>query len=142
MNTTLEIDKIREKTEELCQFILDQSAFSELKDMINSFLGDGEATSLYNEIIEKQRALQQKQQGGIPLTDEEVDDFNAAREKLYANSVARDFLYASEELDKVQDLVIKYVLKTIELEKVPTEADINGGGCACGGGGACGCGAN
>jgi len=142
MTTTLEIDKIREKTEELCQFILDQAAFPELKGMINGFLENEEAKALYNEVIEKQRLLQQKQQQGLSLTDEEVDDFNAVREQLYANSIARDFLIASEELDKIQDLVIKYVLKTIELEKVPTEADIYGGGCACGGGGACGCGAN
>ncbi|MGV3487494.1 MAG: YlbF family regulator [Tuberibacillus sp.] len=142
MSTTLDIEKIREKTEELCQFILDQAAFPKLKANINDFLADGEATALYNEIIEKQRALQQKQQQGIILTQEEVDDFNAAREKLYANSVARDFLNASEELDKIQDMIIKYVLKTIELEKVPTEADLNGGGCACGGNGACSCGAH
>jgi hypothetical protein len=41
-------------------------------------------------------------------------------------------------LDKVQDLVIKYVLKTIELERIPTEEDLVEEGCGCGG--SCGCG--
>jgi cell fate (sporulation/competence/biofilm development) regulator YlbF (YheA/YmcA/DUF963 family) len=141
MNTTFEMDKIREKTEELCRLILEQPAFPDIKAKINSFLMDKEAQAVYDEAIEKQRALQEKQQQGLPFDEDEFADFQASREKLYANPVARDFLSAYEEVDKLQNLIVQYVMKTIELEKVPTEADL-GGGCACGGGGACACGAN
>jgi cell fate (sporulation/competence/biofilm development) regulator YlbF (YheA/YmcA/DUF963 family) len=143
------MEAIKEKTEELCQLILDQEAFPELKTMITDFFADDEAKSIYNNVIEKQRNLQQKQQQGMPLTKEEVDDFENDREKLYVNSISRDFLYASQEFDKVQDFVIKHVIKTIELDRIPTEEDLEegsgcgcGGSCGCGGGdgGGCGCG--
>jgi cell fate (sporulation/competence/biofilm development) regulator YlbF (YheA/YmcA/DUF963 family) len=134
------MDEIRKKTEELCQLILNQEAFPELRAMINNFYTNDEAMFMYNEVLEKQRALQQKQQQGYQLTAEEINAFEEAREKIYLNPVSRDFLYGSQELDKIQDLVIKYVLKTIELERIPTEEDLEDQGCGCGGGGSCGCG--
>jgi cell fate (sporulation/competence/biofilm development) regulator YlbF (YheA/YmcA/DUF963 family) len=132
------MEEIREKTEELCQLILDQAAFPELREMISDFFANEEARFIYNGVMEKQRVLQQKQQQGFELTKEDMDEFDKAREKIYLNPVSRDFLYASQELDKVQDLVIKYVLKTIELERIPTEEDLMEQGCGCGG--SCGCG--
>lgn len=143
------MEEIKEKTVELCQLILDQPVFPELKSMITDFFADEEAMALYNNVIEKQRILQQKQQHGMPLTQEEVDAFENDREKIYVNPISRDFLYASQEFDKVQDLVIKHVIKTIELDRIPTEEDMEEGGCGCGGncgcggggeGGGCGCG--
>ncbi|WML37941.1 YlbF family regulator [Neobacillus sp. OS1-2] len=134
------MDEIREKTEELCQLILDQEAFPKLRAMITDFYADEAAMSLYNETLEKQRALQQKQQQGYQLTREEINIFEEAREKIYLNPVSRDYLYGSQELDAIQDLVIKYVLKTIELERIPMEEDLEDQGCGCGGGGSCGCG--
>jgi cell fate (sporulation/competence/biofilm development) regulator YlbF (YheA/YmcA/DUF963 family) len=132
------MDEIRVKTEELCQLIIDQAAFPELKGMIADFFANEEARFLYNEVLDKQRTLQQKQQQGIELTREDIQTFDEARERIYVNPVSRDFLYASQELDKVQDLVIKYVLKSIELERIPTEEDLVEEGCGCGG--SCGCG--
>jgi cell fate (sporulation/competence/biofilm development) regulator YlbF (YheA/YmcA/DUF963 family) len=134
------MDEIREKTEELCQLILDQEAFPELRAMITNFYANDEAIVLYNEVLEKQGALQQKQQQGFQLTTEEINAFEDEREKIYLNPVSRDFLYGSQELDKIQDLVIKYVLKTIELERIPSEEDLADQGCGCGSGGSCGCG--
>lgn len=132
------LEEIRKKTQELCQLILDQEAFPQLRAMVTNLSGNQEALSLYNDVLEQQRVLQQKQQQGLQLTTEEINAFNKARDKIYANPVSRDFLYASEELDKIQDLVLKYVLKTIELERIPTEADFDegcdcGGSCSCGG---------
>jgi cell fate (sporulation/competence/biofilm development) regulator YlbF (YheA/YmcA/DUF963 family) len=133
-----DMDEIKVKTEELCKLILDQPAFPELRGMINDFFADEEAKYLYNDVVQKQRALQQKQQQGFELTREDMNVFDEAREKIYLNPVSRDFLYASQELDKVQNLVINYVLKTIELERIPTEEDLVEEGCGCGG--SCGCG--
>ncbi|HJV16243.1 MAG TPA: YlbF family regulator [Bacillales bacterium] len=133
-----DMDEIKVKTEELCKLILDQPAFPELRAMINNFFADEEAKYIYNDVVQKQRALQQKQQQGFELTREDMNVFDEAREKIYLNPVSRDFLYASQELDKVQNLVINYVLKTIELERIPTEEDLVEEGCGCGG--SCGCG--
>ncbi|MDP4086315.1 MAG: YlbF family regulator [Bacillota bacterium] len=133
-----DMEAIREKTEELCQLIIDQAAFPELRGMITDFFANEEAQFLYNDVLEKQRTLQQKQQQGFELTREDINTFDEAREKIYLNPVSRDFLYASQELDKVQDLVIKYVLKTIELERIPTVEDLVEEGCGCGGSCSCG----
>ncbi|WML43439.1 YlbF family regulator [Neobacillus sp. PS3-40] len=133
-----DMEEIRVKTEELCQLIIDQAAFPELRAMINDFFVNEEAKFLYNDVMEKQRALQQKQQQGLQLSREDINVFDEAREKIYLNPVSRDFLYASQELDKVQNLVIKYVLKTVELERIPTEEDLIEEGCGCGGSCSCG----
>lgn len=131
------MEELTVKTQELCQAILDQDAFPELKAMITDFFADDEAKFLYNDVLDKQRSLQQKQQQGEFITNEEISAFDELRDQLYVNPISRDFLYASQELNKIQDLVIKSVLKTIELERVPTEDDLYEGGCACGGN--CGC---
>lgn len=133
-----DLNEIKVKTEELCQVILDQASFPELRGMITDFFQNTEAQSLYNGVLEKQRILQMKQQQGIQLTSEEIKKFDEAREEIYLNPISRDFLYASQELDKIQDLVIKHVLKTIELERIPTEEDLDEGGCGCGGSCSCG----
>jgi cell fate (sporulation/competence/biofilm development) regulator YlbF (YheA/YmcA/DUF963 family) len=133
-----DMEEIKVKVEELCQLIIDQPVFPELRAMINDFFVNEEAKFLYNDVMEKQRALQQKQQQGFELSREDINVFDEAREKIYLHPVSRDFLYASQELDKVQDLVIKYVLKTIELERIPTEEDLQEEGCGCGG--SCDCG--
>lgn len=138
MRSKPNMEEIRVKTEELCQLILDQPAFPELRAMISDFFGNNEARALYNDVMERQHALQQKQQQGFQLSNEDIKAFDEAREKIYLNPVSRDFLYASQELDKVQDLVIKYVLKTIELERIPTEEDLVEEGCGCGGSCSCG----
>ena len=60
-----------------------------------------------------------------------------AREALFENAVACDFLAAQRELENLQKEISKYVGATIELGRVPTADDLaaaGGGGC-CGGGG-------
>lgn len=134
-----EMNSIIEKTEELCRTILNQPAFLELKKMINVFMESEDAINQYNHLFDSQRMLQQKQHQGIRLTKEEIDQFEEERFKLYENPITRDFLYAQQELGKIQDVVNKYVMKTIELDRLPEESDLEDEGCGCGGGG-CGCG--
>ena len=72
----------------------------------------------------------------MPLTGEEISDFEQHREALLKNPVARGFLDAQEELHQVQHSIQKYVNKTLELGRLPTEAEMNSccsdhGGCGC-----------
>jgi cell fate (sporulation/competence/biofilm development) regulator YlbF (YheA/YmcA/DUF963 family) len=132
------MEEITAKTEELCTTILEQSSFQELKQMINDFITNDSAIAQYNNVMETQKTLQQKQLHGIPLTPDEIDSFEKDREQLFVNPVTRDFMYAQQEFTKIQDIVNKYVVKTIELDRLPTEEDLDDGGCGCGGN--CGCG--
>jgi hypothetical protein len=50
--------------------------------------------------------------------------------------VARDFLDAQQELHQVHTSINQYISKTLELGRLPTEADMDSGEC----GHDCGCG--
>jgi hypothetical protein len=71
----------------------------------------------------------------MPLSGEEIAAFEQDRDALLKNQVAKDFLDAQEELHQVQHSIQQYVGKTLELGRMPTEEDLNGGGCGQG----CGC---
>lgn len=137
MQTTIEETPILLKTKELCQTILDQPNMRAIRDRINAFMGDEHARAQYDGVVSKGQALQQKQQMSLPLSGEEISDFEQHRDSLLQNPVARAFLDAQEELHEVQQSVQKYVSKTLELGRLPTEDELSAGGCGSGG---CGCG--
>ena len=133
---------ITEKTRELCQTILDQPNLRSARQRIDSFVADEKARAQYEGLMAKGQALQQKQQRSQQLTGEEISAFEKEREALLSNPVARGFLEAQEELHHVHQSINQYVSKTLELGRLPTEADFedeHGGGC---GHDSCGCGHN
>lgn len=127
------------KTKELCETILQQSKFQSLQQNVDTFLADNEARRVYESLIEKQEFLVNKQQSGHTLTEDEIEDFEKDREALLANAVAGAYINAQEQIQQLQSSIVSYVSKTIELGRVPTEADLSTGCCGGGGGGGCGC---
>lgn len=132
---------IVEKMEELCQTLLDQPVFKNLKASLDTFMQDEGAQSQYQGLLEKQDLLQGKQQRGISLSPEEIDDFQKERDALLDNEVAKGFLDAQESIQELHDTLNRYLSKTIELGRVPEEDEVkkSGGCCGGGGGGGCGC---
>jgi cell fate (sporulation/competence/biofilm development) regulator YlbF (YheA/YmcA/DUF963 family) len=128
-------DTVQQKTRELCQAIVDQPEFHEMRRQIEAFMGDEAAKTQYQTVIEKGEMLQHKQQMGAPLSNDEIVAFEKDRDALVSNPVARGFLDAQQQMHKVQESVGQYLSKTFELGRLPTEEDINGGGCGSG----CGC---
>ena len=135
METLTAENQITVKTKELCQAILDEPNMRSIRQRIDAFMGDEKSRTQYDGLVAKGQALQQKQQMSLPLTNDEIVDFEKTRDNLLTNPVARDFLDAQEELHNVQESIHQYVTKTLELGRLPTEADMNGGGCGHG----CGC---
>jgi|SRR6266850_2979314 len=135
MQTTIEETPVLQKTRELCQAILDQPNMSSIRQRIDAFLGDEKSRAQYDNLMAKGQTLQQKQQAALPLTGDEISSFEQDRESLLNNPVARGFLDAQEELHSMQESIHQLVNKTLELGRMPTEEDINGGGCGHG----CGC---
>lgn len=130
---------ISEKTRELCQAILDQPNIRSARQRIDSFVADEQARTQYEGLMAKGQALQQKQQRSQQLSGEEISAFEKDREALLSNPVARGFLEAQEEMHHVHNSINQYVSKTLELGRIPTEADFEEeGGCGEG----CGCGHN
>lgn len=135
MQTTIEETPVLQKTRELCQAILDQPNMQSIRQRIDAFMGDDKARSQYDNLVAKGQTLHEKEHNSIPLTREEVSDFEKQREAVFNNPVARNFLDAQEELHNVQETIHQYVNKTLELGRMPTDEDLGGGGCGHG----CGC---
>ena len=136
MQTTIEETAVISKTKELCQAILDQPNMPSIRQRVDAFMGDEETRTQYDALMNKGQALEQKQQLSLPLSGEEIADFEQHREALLINPVARGFIDAQEELHQVQQSIQHYVSKTLELGHVPSEEEINGGSC---GHASCGC---
>ena len=133
MDIIIEDSLVVKKTKELCQAILDQPNMQDIRQRINAFLGDEKARAQYDGLMTKGQALQQKQQMSVPLSGEEISEFEQQREALLSNPVARGFIDAQEELNQVQESIHSYVNKTLELGRMPTDDDLGscGHGCGC-----------
>lgn len=138
MASTIEDTPITRKTRELCQTILDEPNLQALRQRINHFMADEQTRAQYDGLVTKGQALQEKQQNALPLTNEEISDFEQHRDALLQNPVARGFLDAQQELRQVQESIHRQVNKTFELGRLPSEEDLASGCCSDGEG--CGCG--
>ena len=136
MQTTIEETPVMLKTRELCQTILDQPNMQSIRERIDAFMEDEQSRAQYEGLVNKGQALQEKQQQALPLSGEEVADFEQHREALLKNPVARGFLDAQEEMQEVKQSIHQFVTKTLELGRLPTIEDLSEGGCGSG----CGCG--
>ena len=136
MQTTTQDGVIIQKTRELCQTILDQPDMRSARERIQTFIADEKSRAQYDGLMAKGQALQQKQEHSQPLSNEEISAFEKDRDALLNNPIARGFLNAQEQLHNVHKSINEYVSKTLELGRLPTEAELGDGGCGDG----CGCG--
>ena len=126
---------IIKKTRELCQTIVDHPEMTSIHQRINAFLSDANARLQFEGVMSKGQTLQEKQESGLQPDTVEIADFEKHRDVLLKNPVAQGFLGAREELHEIQHSIQQYISKTLELGRVPTEADLGDGSC----GGDCGC---
>src|SRR5258707_14508224 len=98
METMLEEPPVIRKTRELCQAILEQPNMPSIRERMDAFMADEKTRAQYDGLMTKGQALQQKQQMSMPLSAEEIADFDQHKASLLNNSVARGFLDAQEEL--------------------------------------------
>lgn len=125
---------VLQKTLELCETIHNQPEFQSLRQRIDTFLADENARQHYQTVVEKSQDIQRKQQQAQPLTEAEIAAFEKDRQSLFDNPVAKGFLEAQQEMHSVQETITRYVTKTFEIGRVPTEDDMTscGAGCSCG----------
>ena len=135
MFPTSEDSIVIQKTRALCQSILDQPEFAQLRQRIDAFEADSSAQSQFQMVLEKGDSLQQKQQAGTPMSGEEVTAFEKDRQALLENPVAKGFLEAQEAMHQIQNSVNQYVAKTFQLGRMPATSDFKsedcGPGCGC-----------
>lgn len=129
---------IEEKALELCETIVAQPQWASIRTRIDAFLSDEATRGQFEAVNDRGRSLHERQHNGQPLNGQEIADFEKQRDALLKNPVARDFLEAQDELHQIQHSVQKYVSKTLQLGRVPTETDLKADEDSCGHGG-CGC---
>src|SRR5690606_3874798 len=115
MLTESEQNLVLEKTRELCSTILAQPNMTAIRKHIDSFLADERSRAQYEALIAKGQELHEKQHRSIPLTSEEVGEFEKQREAVINNPVARGFLDAQQALHELQETVHRQITKTLEL---------------------------
>lgn len=139
MSILAEDSAVIAKTKELCAQIASDPSFLKLQADVERFLADDSARLQYQSVHERGEELHHKQHAGVELGATEIREFESARDALFENEIARDFLSAQRELETLQKQIGKYVGGTIELGRVPTVDElVDKGGC-CGGGGGGGC---
>ena len=136
MQIVIEDNLVTQKLKDLCQAILDEPSLRTARENIDRFLADDSAKNQYENLMSKGQALQQKQQQGQPLTQDEIAVFEKERDALLKNPVALAFMKAQEDLHNVHESVTRHVTKTLELGRLPTDEDLECGSCGSG----CGCG--
>jgi cell fate (sporulation/competence/biofilm development) regulator YlbF (YheA/YmcA/DUF963 family) len=134
MTTTTE-NPVIEKTRELCQTILDQPEYQAIRKQVDAFFDNEQAQAAYQLLSTKGEQLQHKQEQRLPLSGEEVADYEAHRERFFNDPIARDFMAAQQQIHKMQETVAQYVAKTFELGRIPSADDFESGSCGSG----CGC---
>jgi cell fate (sporulation/competence/biofilm development) regulator YlbF (YheA/YmcA/DUF963 family) len=122
------------KTRELCATLAADPAFLNIRDRIAAFMADDSARENYDSVSAMSQSLQHKQRLGNPLAEAEIAEFEAKRDSLMNNPVAKGFLDAQEEMQQVRQSIGTYVMKTFELGRLPEKDDFHscGHGCSCG----------
>jgi cell fate (sporulation/competence/biofilm development) regulator YlbF (YheA/YmcA/DUF963 family) len=133
MNTNQ--SSIQDKIRELCETIVSQPDFNEIRKRIAAFQTDKGVVEHVQRLNGKGAELQQKQQEGIELTKEEVEAFQTDRDLLLKNPIAIGYFQAQEEIHTVRKTVAQYVTKTFELGRMPLESEVVDASC----GHDCGC---
>jgi len=121
----LEMLPIKQGTDQLCESIVNQEGFKKLYAKIDAFISDEKLKYEYNTLNERLALLQQKQQAGAEITEEETTAFEQLRNDFLDNKVATDFLAAQEEVQQVQDRIHQVIAKTFELGRVPAQEDFD-----------------
>lgn len=143
MTALAEKTSITSKTKELCTAIAEDEQFIKLQADVERFLSDDSAKLQYQSVHEKGEELHNKQHAGVELGAAEIKAFEDARDALFENKIASDFMDAQRTLEAMQKDISKYVSMTLELGRVPSEEEVdeakNSGGCCGGSGSGGGC---
>jgi len=134
--SSIENGVLVQKTRDLCQAIIQQPEFVDIRQRIDAFMADSQAQAQYQELSELGGALRHKQQMGISTEGPDLDQFEQKREAFLNNPVATGFLDAQEHLHQMRETVSRYVTRTFELGRLPEPEDFDSCGCDSG----CGCG--
>jgi cell fate (sporulation/competence/biofilm development) regulator YlbF (YheA/YmcA/DUF963 family) len=122
------------KTLDLCQAIADQPDFQAVKGKWDAFMSDEGLKFRYQQVNDLGNLLRMKQEHGLELKPEEIEQFETMRKELLDDPVAQGFLDAQQEMQQLHATVGRFLDKTFELGRRPEFDEVHDGSC-----GGCGC---
>lgn len=126
---------IEENLKALCQAIASEPSVRSARDQAEAFLADEQAVSLYRDVMNMGRSLEQRHRAGETISPDDVNTFEDLREKADSHDGIRSFNEAQDVLQTIATAVNTYVTKTLEKGRVPAPEEISSGSCGAG----CGC---
>jgi cell fate (sporulation/competence/biofilm development) regulator YlbF (YheA/YmcA/DUF963 family) len=134
MDTKVKEGGIIQRTIDLCQAVVDQSDFQEVKRKLDAFMSNEGLKFQYQQVNDLGNLLQMKQSNGVEITEQEIAQFETMREQFLGDSVAKGFLEAQEQLQQLHQTIGRFLDKTFELGRRPEFEDVHDGSCD-----GCGC---
>ncbi|MEO2207343.1 YlbF family regulator [Paenibacillus pabuli] len=135
MSTIVKMDKqaIMLKMEELCSVLLQDEGYREMREMIDQFAADEQATAQYEQFMEKHQALEEKERQHIELLTSEMQVYEQEERALYDHPLIRRFMYAQREFSQMHQQISQYFTKSVELNRLPKAGEVYKEACGCGG---------
>lgn len=122
------------RTRDLCQALVEQPDFIDLKGKLDAFLSDELLKFKFQQVNDLGNLLQMKQSQGLELKPDEIATFEKLRDDLLGNPVAQGFLDAQQQMQQLHQMVDKFIDRTFELGRRPEFDEVHDGSC-----GDCGC---
>jgi cell fate (sporulation/competence/biofilm development) regulator YlbF (YheA/YmcA/DUF963 family) len=129
MDTKAKESGIIQKTLDLCQAVVDQPDFQDLKQKLDTFLADEYLKFQFQQVNQLGELLQMKHSGGVEIGEEEIAQFETLRQEVMGNPAAIAFLEAQEQMQKLHQVVGRYLDRTFELGRRPEFDEMNDGSC-------------
>ncbi|MFS0871170.1 YlbF family regulator [Paenibacillus xylanilyticus] len=135
MSTIVKMDKqaIMLKMEELCSVLLQDKGYREMREMIDQFAADEQATAQYEQFMEKHQALEEKERQNIELLTSEMQVYEQEERALYEHPLIRRFMYAQREFSLLHQQISQYFTKSVELNRLLKPGEVHKEACGCGG---------
>lgn len=129
---------ITAQLEALCATIAADPEVQSAREAAESFLADEQAVSLYRDVMNLGRTLEQRHRSGVELEAADVSRFQLLQDQADQHEGIQSFMAAQDALQNVANTVNGFITKTLEKGRVPAMEEVTGEGGCCGGGG-CGC---
>ncbi|WP_145331643.1 YlbF family regulator [Paenibacillus xylanexedens] len=133
--TVVKLDKqlIMHKMQELCSLLLQDEGYKEMREMIDQFAADEQATEQYERFMEKHQALEEKERQNMELLESEIKIYEEEERALYDHPLIRRFIYAQREFSQLHQQISHYFTKSVELNRLPEAKELGKETCGCGG---------
>ena len=123
------------KTQELCQIIMEQPEYLDIRRRLAAFQGDARVQAQFVQLNEKREQLEKKQQEEGAISPAEIAEFERLRDGFVSHPVASAFLQAQEDLHEIRRMVNAYMTHTFETGRLASPQEIIDASC----GHNCGC---